>query len=106
MHTSPMTQQWKGELFGGITAETAFKNLRKRDKSCLYTIIISFAICFFSTPLSNDVDIYNRECGTSRTLLTYLVSQSKLSQEELNQLQKDTHFDKKELQQWYKGQLL
>lgn len=30
--------------------------------------------------------------------------QSKLSQEQLNQLQKDTHFDKKELQQWYKGQ--
>lgn len=30
-------------------------------------------------------------------------SQSKLSQEQLNQLQKDTHFDKKELQQWYKG---
>ena len=33
------------------------------------------------------------------------LSQSKLSQEQLNQLQKDTHFDKKELQQWYKGQL-
>lgn len=32
-------------------------------------------------------------------------SQSKLSQDELNQLQKDTHFDKKELQQWYKGEL-
>lgn len=30
--------------------------------------------------------------------------QSKLSQDELNQLQKDTHFDKKELQQWYKGE--
>ena len=36
-------------------------------------------------------------------MLTY-TSQSKLSQEQLNQLQKDTHFDKKELQQWYKGQ--
>ena len=34
-----------------------------------------------------------------------LISQSKLSQEELAQLQKSTHFDKKELQQWYKGQL-
>lgn len=30
---------------------------------------------------------------------------SKLSTDELNQLQKDTHFDKKELQQWYKGRL-
>lgn len=36
-------------------------------------------------------------------ILTELFRQSKLSQEELNQLQKDTHFDKKELQQWYKG---
>lgn len=30
-------------------------------------------------------------------------SQSKLSQEQLLELQKSTHFDKKELQQWYKG---
>ena len=31
------------------------------------------------------------------------LSTSKLSQDELIQLQKETHFDKKELQQWYKG---
>ncbi|KAL8728752.1 MAG: hypothetical protein Q9181_005237 [Wetmoreana brouardii] len=31
------------------------------------------------------------------------LSQSKLSQDELAQLMKSTHFDKKELQQWYKG---
>ena len=31
---------------------------------------------------------------------------SKLSNEQLAQLQRDTHFDKKELQQWYKGQEL
>lgn len=30
-------------------------------------------------------------------------SQSKLSQEQLGELQRSTHFDKKELQQWYKG---
>ncbi|PBP22340.1 EF-hand [Diplocarpon rosae] len=30
-------------------------------------------------------------------------SQSKLSQEQLSELQRSTHFDKKELQQWYKG---
>lgn len=30
-------------------------------------------------------------------------SQSKLSQDQLVELQKSTHFDKKELQQWYKG---
>lgn len=41
--------------------------------------------------------------ASNYSLLTKLFSQSKLSQEELNQLQKDTHFDKKELQQWYKG---
>lgn len=33
-------------------------------------------------------------------------SQSKLSQQELADLQKATHFDKKELQQWYKGKSL
>ena len=49
--------------------------------------------------------MYNRRYETCRILLTYSISQSKLSQDELNQLQKDTHFDKKELQQWYKGQL-
>lgn len=32
-----------------------------------------------------------------------LISQSKLSQEQLSELQRSTHFDKKELQQWYKG---
>lgn len=31
-------------------------------------------------------------------------SQSKLSAQELSDLQKATHFDKKELQQWYKGE--
>lgn len=38
-------------------------------------------------------------------MLTFLCeySQSKLSQEQLQELQNSTHFDKKELQQWYKG---
>ena len=42
---------------------------------------------------------------TMSSLLTRLrrPSNSKLSNDELAQLQKDTHFDKKELQQWYKG---
>ena len=39
------------------------------------------------------------------TLIVYYHSQSKLSQQELADLQKATHFDKKELQQWYKGKL-
>ena len=48
-------------------------------------------------------------CGTKRLeiqkqkLIVYCHSQSKLSQQELADLQKATHFDKKELQQWYKG---
>ena len=37
------------------------------------------------------------------TLIVHYHSQSKLSQQELADLQKSTHFDKKELQQWYKG---
>lgn len=36
-------------------------------------------------------------------LTVHFRSQSKLSQQELSDLQKATHFDKKELQQWYKG---
>jgi hypothetical protein len=36
-------------------------------------------------------------------LIVHHYSQSKLSQQELADLQKATHFDKKELQQWYKG---
>jgi hypothetical protein len=39
----------------------------------------------------------------SETLMLQIYSQSKLSQQELADLQKATHFDKKELQQWYKG---
>src|SRR5690349_20975456 len=39
----------------------------------------------------------------SETLTLRTYSQSKLSQQELADLQKATHFDKKELQQWYKG---
>jgi hypothetical protein len=35
--------------------------------------------------------------------LTFCPSQSKLSQQDLADLQKVTKFDKKELQQWYKG---
>ena len=40
------------------------------------------------------------------SLTVHYHSQSKLSQQELADLQKATHFDKKELQQWYKGREL
>lgn len=43
--------------------------------------------------------------GYSDDELTPNARQSKLSQEQLNELQRSTHFDKKELQQWYKGAL-
>ena len=60
---------------------------------------------FLRTTVESSVNVYNCRCEVNQTLLTHLISQSKLSQEELTQLQKSTHFDKKELQQWYKGQL-
>jgi hypothetical protein len=41
----------------------------------------------------------------NQKLIVRCHSQSKLSQQELADLQKATHFDKKELQQWYKGTL-
>lgn len=41
--------------------------------------------------------------GTPDGELTSISRQSKLSQEQLSELQRSTHFDKKELQQWYKG---
>ena len=48
--------------------------------------------------------VWDIEDPTDQALILYALRQSKLSQDELNQLQKDTHFDKKELQQWYKGE--
>lgn len=42
--------------------------------------------------------------GADRLTLHPHNSQSKLSQQELSELQRATHFDKKELQQWYKGE--
>jgi Ca2+-binding EF-hand superfamily protein len=63
--------------------------------------------------LANAVRTLEKELGArcavdclqleSQTLIVRHHSQSKLSQQELADLQKATHFDKKELQQWYKG---
>lgn len=63
--------------------------------------------------LANAIRQFEKELG-ARSAIEHLVlkndvlivrrySQSKLSQQELADLQKATHFDKKELQQWYKG---
>ncbi|KAI4908505.1 Neuronal calcium sensor 1 [Alternaria infectoria] len=54
-------------------------------------------------------DEFGSRCGIKclelqdQQLIVHRYSQSKLSQQELADLQKATHFDKKELQQWYKG---
>lgn len=54
--------------------------------------------------LGNFLNIARISIGSARlTLYPRDSSQSKLSQQELSDLQKATHFDKKELQQWYKG---
>ncbi|KAI7349901.1 neuronal calcium sensor 1 [Hortaea werneckii] len=52
--------------------------------------------------ITKSTGIARYELGNEK-LTVYLTSQSKLSQQELSDLQKATHFDKKELQQWYKG---
>ena len=89
---------WRNYGRGGIP-----KVLREEQIMLVYNYSILCSLPFLYLTLESNVDVYNHRCGTNRTLLTHLISQSKLSQEELNQLQKDTHFDKKELQQWYKG---
>jgi Ca2+-binding EF-hand superfamily protein len=50
-------------------------------------------------------DLAIQEDSDSEDELTRPTRQSKLSQEQLSELQRSTHFDKKELQQWYKGKL-
>lgn len=79
------------------------KVLREEQIMLVYNYSVLCSLPFLYLTVESNVDLYNHRCGTNRTVLTHLISQSKLSQEELNQLQKDTHFDKKELQQWYKG---
>ena len=81
------------------------KVLREEQNMLVYTCSVLCSLPFLYLTIESNVDVYSYSRRTNRTLLTHLISQSKLSQEELNQLQKDTHFDKKELQQWYKGQL-
>jgi hypothetical protein len=56
----------------------------------------------FDQEISKSTGISHVEI-TSNGLTIFRHSQSKLSQQELIDLQKATHFDKKELQQWYKG---
>lgn len=57
----------------------------------------------FARKVARSTGIDHTETSTETLTVHYPDSQSKLSQQELLDLQKATHFDKKELQQWYKG---
>ena len=93
------------EPYGGLRSAGLLQTLRQEQIRLAYIHSSLWSLPFLSYPVESNAHLYNRRHETCRILLTYSISQSKLSQDELNQLQKDTHFDKKELQQWYKGQL-
>ncbi|KAF1942503.1 EF-hand [Clathrospora elynae] len=60
------------------------------------------AVRGFEKELGSRSDVEHLEIQNEKLIVRHY-SQSKLSQQELADLQKATHFDKKELQQWYKG---
>jgi hypothetical protein len=57
----------------------------------------------FGGRVSPRIEHFIARLGIPNDELTLTSRQSKLSQEQLSELQRSTHFDKKELQQWYKG---
>ena len=69
------------------------------------TIALRTAIHHLEQELGAHNPISHIPLGTDMLTLHPHPSQSKLSQQELSDLQKATHFDKKELQQWYKGEI-
>jgi hypothetical protein len=76
--------------------------LKKRE--CALRIALADV---FYPELARSAGVAHVEIGPEERMLTVgfvpMCSQSKLSQQELQDLQKATYFDKKELQQWYKG---
>jgi hypothetical protein len=66
----------------------------------------SFKFGFRSTSRSSDIGNVAAKAIEVEDELTGEFRQSKLSQEQLTELQRSTHFDKKELQQWYKGEFM
>jgi len=66
------------------------------------TVAFSNGVKSFEDGLSSWCPVEHIALEDERLIVRYH-SQSKLSQQELADLQKATHFDKKELQQWYKG---
>jgi Ca2+-binding EF-hand superfamily protein len=63
----------------------------------------SFKFGFRRTYRKSDIGNLAAQAVKAKDGLTQNFRQSKLSQEQLSELQRSTHFDKKELQQWYKG---
>jgi hypothetical protein len=83
-------------------------SMERKPKSCsilkkLKDWIKKFNILARCFPLRTENFIAKVGCPDGE--LTSVCRQSKLSQEQLTELQRSTHFDKKELQQWYKGTL-
>ncbi|KAJ4303685.1 Calcium-binding protein NCS-1 [Kalmusia sp. IMI 367209] len=68
----------------------------------LRDVALSNAVKSFEDGLTTRSPVEHIEV-VNESLIVLPRSQSKLSQQELADLQKATHFDKKELQQWYKG---
>ncbi|KAF2008462.1 EF-hand [Aaosphaeria arxii CBS 175.79] len=66
------------------------------------TVALANGVSNLHTELSTRCPVELLTMKNHSLTITYH-SQSKLSQQELADLQKATHFDKKELQQWYKG---
>jgi hypothetical protein len=78
----------------------------KRQKSCSILQKIKHLIKKlhpFGRSVSPRTENFIARLCTPDGELTSISRQSKLSQEQLSELQRSTHFDKKELQQWYKG---
>lgn len=65
-------------------------------------VALANALKQLSEELACRSNVQRLEFGNQKLTVQYH-SQSKLSQQELADLQQATHFDKKELQQWYKG---
>ncbi|UPX09883.1 Calcium-binding protein NCS-1 [Ascochyta rabiei] len=65
-------------------------------------VALANAVCEFRKELASRSAVEYLKLENEKLIVRYY-SQSKLSQQELADLQKATHFDKKELQQWYKG---
>ncbi|KAJ4366529.1 Calcium-binding protein NCS-1 [Ascochyta clinopodiicola] len=66
------------------------------------SVALANAVSEFWKELASRSAVEHLKLENEKLIVRYY-SQSKLSQQELADLQKATHFDKKELQQWYKG---